>query len=102
MKTLILILILLPAWAFGQRNTRLPKPDFEFYRKNNYRNVCVISYPKTSSFIFKNNKLVKHQNKRDYRLLRTKQNHCNDKAVVNRMKIRDQSKRWWANHSRSS
>lgn len=101
MKTLIIILILLPAWAYSQRNTRLPKPDFEFYRNNNYRNVCVKSNPKTTCFKLKNSKLVKYQKKRDYKLLRTKQNHCNDKAEVNRMKIRDQSKRWWPNHSKS-
>lgn len=88
--------------AFGQRNTHLPKADFEFYRKHNYHNVRVKKESKITFFTMKGIKLVKHQNKRDYRLLRTKQNHCNDNAVVNRMKIRDQSKRWWSNQSSSS
>lgn len=99
MKTLILILILLPVWTLGQRNTRLPKTDYEFYRKHHYRNVCVYNEPKVQWHKEKLSKPIKRQNKGDYRLLRTKQNHCKDKVDVNRMKIRAQSNRWWPNHS---
>jgi len=95
MKTLIFILILLPVWAFSQQNSRLPKPDFEYYRKHNYRNVCMYSESKETWNKEKFNRPVKHQNKRDYKLLRTKQTHCKDKVMVNRMKIRYHKNHWW-------